>query len=175
MQTFISKLVNDRRREEVVVEELNGELLCVLAPGQRMNVESASPLTLFSRWDTATWNDDGTVALHPRSGFKEPDRGKWTLNLLNEQGAKVEHRDRLGFALMKNIPVTVGVDLHNPLVVYQSLTLHAVLRKHRDPDWPGIIVGDWELLWEGVLRPQSELDEIQSLLDAEITKAEATT
>ena len=119
-ETFMTKLIN-RRAEPLVVYEAGGPMLTLL-PRAATIIETRSPLDVYAKWDTVTWEADGGVILEERLQWKEPYRGEWELSVLNANGKPVERLMVNGqrIFLPKGIPVAIGVEAHHPLAPFSK-------------------------------------------------------
>ena len=115
-QLFKTTYTNDRHAV-VNVYERDGSLLFALDPGESVDVESISADTMYSRWSQVVWRRDGTVGFLARTNWTEPDRGRWTIRLLNAEGAELEFRQIGG--------VTKQVEDDDPL---RSISTGSVIR-----------------------------------------------
>jgi len=171
METFRTILRNNRgeRRAIQVFDHLGSPLTETIRPGDSVIVEAITPLATFARWEEVTWLPDGTVRLEPRPGFKEPDRGRWVLRMLNVDGKPLEYR-QVGATLVclpRNIPVLVACPLTSELIMQKSLTIRRREAKMKSayPLPEGYLV-PFDVV-DDVLEPRSdsELDAIQRILD----------
>jgi hypothetical protein len=164
-ETFITKLIN-RRAEPLVVYEAGGPMLTLL-PRAATIIETRSPLDVYAKWDTVTWEADGGVILEERPGWKEPSRGEWELSVLNADGKPVEWLMVNGkrIFLPKRIPVVLGVDAHAPLAPFSKITILAVPIKVRSEEWPGYLLTHRDVRWVVVEREPWELEQIQGPID----------
>ncbi len=89
-KSYPTRLINDRRKP-VDVYEMDGGVIVRLEAGQSFDVESCSAETMYARWSSVKWTDDGPHFVS-RSNFVEPDRGRWLLRLCNEGNKEVEFR-----------------------------------------------------------------------------------
>jgi hypothetical protein len=140
-----------------------------IMPGESVVVEAIKPDCTFARWESVTWLPDGTVRLEPREGFREPDRGRWVLHLLNRDGRPLERR-QVGdqdICLMRNVPVLVTCPLTSELIMQKSLTIKRREAKMKStyPMPEGYLV-PFEVV-DDVFEPRSsaELDAIKKILD----------
>lgn len=167
-ETFRTQLMN-KRSTVLVVYEMDGPMLTLL-PGDSAVIETKSPFDLYAKWDAVRWEADGRVILAERPGWKEPSRGRWEITILNVDGKLVERQMINGktSCLPRGIPIILGVDIHNPLVLYSRLTIVAVPIKERSKEWPGYLVTRRELRWVVTDREPQELNEIKATIDAEL-------
>lgn len=91
MQVYETALVNDNKRR-VSVYERDGSVFIELEPGQTYEATSRNPETMYARWSEVKWKADGSVSLITRTNWREPERGRWVLKMLNLAGAPVEFR-----------------------------------------------------------------------------------
>lgn len=161
-------VLTNLRKKPVTVLELDGTPLCRLQPGESFTVESISKETLYARWSAVAFTDgdDAPIRFKIRPNWTEPERGRWLLHLINQEGLAQEPLVIGGRTVLipKNIPVVVGLFLEDPLIAYTKLACHHILRRFKNVNWPGIFVNDTQLIWEGTPRPQDELDEARRLL-----------
>jgi hypothetical protein len=168
LETFRTQLIN-KRPTALVVYEMDGPMLTLL-PGDTTMIETKSPFDMYAKWDSVSWEADGTVILEERPGWKEPSRGTWEVTVLNADGKPVEHLTVSGkiICLPRGIPIVLGVDAHDPLVLFRELKFIAVPIKERSKEWPGYLVTRKEVRWVVTDRKPQELDEIKALIDAEL-------
>lgn len=166
--TFMTRLIN-RRAEPLVVYETDGPMLTLLS-GDSTVVETKSPFDMYAKWETVSWEGDGSVILEQRPGWKEPSRGRWEITILNADGKPVERQRVNGknICLPKGIPVVLGVEIHDPLVLFSELKIIAVPIKERSKEWPGYLITRRELRRVVTDRELRELDEIKATIDAEL-------
>jgi hypothetical protein len=166
--TFRTRLTN-KRSTALVVYEMDGPMLTLL-PGDSAVIETKSAFDMYAKWDSVSWEPDGTVILEKRSGWKELSRGTWEVTVLNVDGKPVERQMVNGknICLPKGIPVVLAVDIHDPLVLFSKLTITAVPIKERSKEWPGYLVTRREVRWVVTDRKPQELDEIKALINAEL-------
>jgi hypothetical protein len=160
-KSFVTELANDTRRP-IDIYELDGSVLVRLDPGQRFEVESVSPYTGYSRWSSVTWKDDGPHFV-TRTNWTEPERGKWTITMLNQDGGAVERR--LGTCLPKGIPVIVSVPLTSDLIMFRSLTIAKKRIMVKSDNGDGLLVHKWITGDERTPRPDSELKALAKIID----------
>jgi hypothetical protein len=167
-ETFMTKLMN-RRAEPLVVYEMDGPMLTLL-PGDSTVIETKSPFDMYAKWQTVSWEAAGSVTLEARPGWKEPSRGRWEITIFNADGKPVERQTVNGktICLPKGIPVVLGVEIHDPLVLFSKLTIVAVPIKERSKEWPGYLVTRREVRRVVVDRKPRELDEIKAAIDAKL-------
>jgi len=89
-KSYPTRLINDTRKP-VNVHEIDGGIIVRLEPGQIFDVESCDPQTMYARWSSVKWTDDGPHFV-ARTDWREPDRGRWHLRMLNQDGKEVEFR-----------------------------------------------------------------------------------
>lgn len=171
METFRTTLRNNRgeRRVIQVFDHLGSPLTEKIFPGDSVVIEALKPDCTFARWSECVWEPDGSVRLMPREGFREPDRGRWVLRMLNRDGKPLEYRqvgDQV-ICLMRNVPVLVTCPLISELVVHRSLTIKRREAKMKSayPMPEGYLV-PFEVV-DDVFepRPNAELDALQRILD----------
>jgi hypothetical protein len=170
-ETFRTRLTN-KRSTALVVYEMDGPMLTLL-PGDTTMIETKSPFDMYAKWDSVSWEVDGTVILEERPGWKEPFRGGWEVTALNADGKPVEHLTASGksVCLPRGIPIVLGLDLHDPLILFREVKFIEVPMKERSKDWPGYLVTRRELRWVVKDRKPRELDEIKALIEAELKGA----
>ena len=166
--TFRTRLTN-KRSTVLVVYEMDGPMLTLL-PGDSAVIETKSPFDMYAKWDSVSWEVDGTVILEKRPGWKDPSRGRWEITVLNVDGKPVERQTVNGktICLPKGIPVVLGVAIHDPLVLFRDLKIIAVPIKERSKEWPGYLVTRREVRWIVTDREPQELDGIRAVIDAEL-------
>jgi len=166
--TFRTRLTN-KRSTALVVYEMDGPMLTLL-PGDSAMIETKSPFDMYAKWDSVSWEADGTVILEERPGWKKLSRGRWEITILTVDGKPVEHLTVSGkiICLPRGIPVVLGVEIHDPLVLFRELKFIAVPIKERSKAWPGYLVTHRELRWLVKDREPRELDEIKAVIDAEL-------
>lgn len=175
MEKNYSTLMRNNTKRAVMVYELDGPLV-ELQPGQDFVVESRNPATLYARWSQVTWRED-SLSFLPRPGFTEPERGRWTIRLLNRDGGDgqkgpdgqivpIETRMVGGKLLLlpKGVPILVGLKLDDPLVRFKSLTVSKKRVMLKDDTQPGYIIHEWRSTDDKVERSASELKAIEQLL-----------
>ena len=167
-ETFMTKLIN-RRAKPLVVYEMDGPMLTLL-PGDLTAIETKSPFDMYAKWDSVSWEADGSVTLEERPGWKEPSRGRWEITVLNMDGKPVERQliNGKNICLPKGIPVVLGIDIQDPLALFRDLKIIAVPIKERSKEWPGYLVTRREVRWVVTDREPQELDEIKATIDAEL-------
>jgi hypothetical protein len=167
-ETFRTQLTN-KQNTVLVVYEMDGPMLTLL-PGDTTMIETKSPLGMYAKWQTVSWEADGSIILEERPGWKEPSRGRWEITVLNVDGKPVERQTVNGktICLSKGIPVVLAMDIQDPLVLFSKLAIIAVPIKERSKEWPGYLVTRREVRWVVTDRKPQELDEIKALIDAEL-------
>lgn len=166
--TFRTRLTN-KRSTALVIYEMDGPMLTLL-PGDSAVIETKSPFDMYAKWDSVSWEADGSVILEERPGWKEPSRGRWEITVLNVDGKPVERQTVNGktICLPKGIPVVLAVDIQDSLVLFSKLAIVAVPIKERSKEWPGYLVTRREVRWVVTDREPQELDEIKAIIDAEL-------
>jgi len=168
MKSHITKLINRRVYEPVKVYERDGSVFITLEPGITYEAESVNPAeTLYARWSEVRWEPHGKISLVARTDFREPDKGRWTLHMLNQDGEPAQFR-QVGeerVCLPKGIPVRVTCPLTDPLVMFQSLTITRTRIQVKSDTWVGYLAHRWVLRDEKVPRPDSELKALAKILD----------
>jgi hypothetical protein len=172
---YATRLIN-HRRVPVMVYETDCPLV-EIQPGQDFTVESRNPATMYARWSEVVWKADGTVGFLARSNFTEPDRGRWTIRLLNKDGGDgqkgpdgqivpIETRTIGGKLLLlpKGVPVLVGLKLDDPLVRFKSMTIVKKRIPVKDPEKEGYLIFEVVTKDETELRDVSELKVLEKLL-----------
>jgi hypothetical protein len=105
------------------------------------------------------------VELAPRPGFREPDRGRWTVEALNIEGREVEQRI-IGcgvYWLPRNIPVIVPVDPGSPEAVNNALRIEKTDEWTEIPGFKGYLCRKSRLVDVWVKRDAKELAELAGL------------
>lgn len=164
-RTYLTVLRNNRKKELVVMD--NQVNVTTLFPGEERCIEAVEPWSYWSRYESVTWNADGTVDAVIRDGWREPARGKYVLKALNVDG-KDNHPVLIGgqpYNLPRGIPVLVAVEVTDPLVTYQSLEIKRVERWAAEPGWPGYIEAVPVLEEVKTERPENELAKIRAELE----------
>jgi hypothetical protein len=164
-RSYLTELTNDTKKA-LNVHELDGSVLVQLAPGQSFEVKSRSAFTAYARWSSCRWTADGKVHLIARTDFQEPERGRWVLRCLNQDGAPTEFR-QIGeerVALPTGIPVLIACPILDPLVRFKELT---IIRKRIQvkADEPGYCAHRWVVRDEKVPRADSELKALAKIID----------
>lgn len=166
METFETTFEN-ATKEPVTVFDGTRPLI-VLYPSREKTVESSSPRTMYARWTRVIYKP-GRVELVPRSGFVEPDRGRWVIEALNAEGREVEQRTIGGTVcwLPRGIPVLVSVSPENPEAKNKVVRIEKSMEWVEDPDFLGYIVRRTILKDTWVERDAGELEELRWLLDGD--------
>jgi len=166
LPSYRTTLTNNRRKS-LQVREHDGSVLVELEPGQSFEVESINKATTYAKWSEVTWHEGGKGSFISRTNWVEPERGRWTIRMLNQDGAEVEQRQLADKAIFlpRSVPVTIGLTLTDPLVRFQSLTIKHVEVKTKSPFWDGYLVAERVLKDVTEPRSASELDVIGKLLD----------
>jgi len=165
-KSFITTMINQRIGKPVKVFEADGSVLVLLEPGMSYDAKSVNPETLYARWSEVRWKADGTVHLLARTDFQEPERGRWVLRMLNQDGQPAEWR-QVGdqrICLPKSIPVVVSVPLTDQLVKFKELTIKAA-RVMVKANEPGYLAHRWVVQDVKTPRPDSELRALAKILD----------
>jgi len=164
-KSYSTEFTNDTKKA-LNVYELDGSILVVLAPGQSFEVKSRNSETLYSRWSAVVWKADGSVSLIARTDFREPERGRWVLRMLNQDGQPAEFRQcgEEQICLPRGIPVLVSVPLTDQLVKFKELTIcrKRIMVKANEP---GYAAFRWIVRDEKTPRPDSELKALAKILD----------
>jgi len=171
METFKTTLRNNRgeRRVIQVFDHLGNPLTEKIFPGESVTIEAIKPDCTYARWESVTWLPDGSVRLVPREGFREPDRGRWVLRMLNVDGKPLEYRhvgEQL-ICLPKGIPVLVTCPLTSELIMQKSLTIRRREAKMKSayPMPEGYLV-PFEIVDDVCEpRPDSELKALAKIID----------
>lgn len=165
-QRVYSTVLRNLRKKEIVIFD-NQIPLGTLFPGQEKVVKAINPWQYFSRYESVTWNKDGSVDTVIRDDWREPSRGKYVLRAVNIDGADHEAVVVAGlpYNLPRGIPVLIAVPLDDPMVVFQSLELRMVERFALDPHWQGYLMPVGGLDAVKTERPESELAEINKELE----------
>ncbi|HUU37205.1 MAG TPA: hypothetical protein VMW46_03245 [Candidatus Desulfaltia sp.] len=139
-EVFETKVIN-HRPVLFPLYESNGELLVNISGKGWMTITSQSPLTTYARWDEINIRKDG-VELHERSGWEEPVRGQFEIELLNVDGGELEQRVAGGqvIFLPRHIPVRVGIEMSDPLIWYSRIEIVRVWERRKDAKFPGYYV-----------------------------------
>jgi hypothetical protein len=171
-KTYPTILRNHRRAEIVIFD--NQLCLCTLMPGDERTIKAVEPFSTYARYESVTWNKDGSVDLVGRDDFREPARGKYILRCLNVHGKDHEAIvvGGLPYNLPRGIPVLAAVELTDPMVVYQSLELKYIENWVPDPAWQGYLMPVGALEAVKTERPAEELAEINQELE-ELAKKES--
>ncbi len=161
-----STVLRNRRRKELAVMD-NQIAVTTLFPGEERTIEAVEPWSYYARYESVTWNADGSVAAEIRDGWREPARGKYVLRCLNVDGKDYEQVVIGGqpYNLPRGIPVLVAVEVTDPLVTYQSLEIKLVERWAAEPGWPGYIQSVPVLEEVKIERPETELAKIRVELE----------
>ena len=165
-KSFVTTLTNDTKKSLEVMEQ-DGSILVVLEPGQSFNVESRNPRTMYARWSHVTWKRDGSVSFLMRTDWREPDRGRWVLTCLNQDGEAKEFR-QIGeerICLPKGIPVIVTCLLTSDLVMFRSLTIVSKKILTKSGGHYGYGASRWVLIDDRMPRPDSELKALAKIID----------
>jgi len=165
-KSWTTELVNDTRRP-VDVYDLDGTVIVRLEAGMRFEIESVSPYTAHARWSKCTWREDGTISFVTRTNWTEPERGKWTIEMLNKDGGAVEYRQcgDQRVALPRNVPVIVSVPLTSDLIMFRSLTIAKRRIMVKSDAGDGLLVHKWITGDERTPRPDSELKALAKIID----------
>jgi hypothetical protein len=165
VKSFCTELVNDTRKV-LQVYERDGSILVVLNPGQSFEVKSVNSETLYSRYSAVVFKADGKISFVNRTDFQEPERGRWVLRCLNQDGDPIEFRQvrEERVALPKGIPVLIACPILDPLVRFKELTIirKRVMVKVNEP---GYLAHRWVVRDEKVPRSDSELKALAKILD----------
>ena len=170
-KTYPTILRNHRKKELVIFD--NQLSIFTLMPGDERTIKAVEPFSTYARYESVTWNKDGSVDLEGRDDWREPSRGKWVLRCINVDGGDIEPIVVGGrsYNLPRGIPVLVAVEVTDPLVVYQSLELRATEHFIADSAWQGYIMPVVGLDILKIERPESELEDISKELE-ELAKKE---
>jgi hypothetical protein len=139
-QVFETKVIN-HTSEMYPVYESNGELLVQISSKGWITVTSQSALTTYARWSQVDLFKDH-VELQERSGWEEPVRGQFEIELLNVDGGELEQRAVGGSIvfLPRHIPVRVGIAINDPLIWYSRITIQRIWERRKDEHFPGYYV-----------------------------------
>lgn len=170
MNTYITTLKNERRNPVVVFENW-GPMLSLL-PGDSKTIEADSAHAMYAPYERVVWLESGEVRLVPRSGFKPPELGRWTIDCLNVHGNSAEYRIIGGrsYLLLRGISRIVDVPLLDPMARFKTLTIKRV--PIESPSWKYHLYAHVDYELRDVLedRSPSELEEIERLIAAEQSK-----
>jgi hypothetical protein len=174
-RSYMTRLINNTKKVLRVFEI--DSVLVEIQPGQDFLIESRNPATTYARWESVKFHQDGSVSFVTRPDFTEPDRGRWTIKLLNRDGhdgqpnpsgrdVQVETRVVGGRSVIlpKGIPVLVGLLLDDPLIKYKSLTVVKKRVPIKDPGHEGYLLSETILADDLELRDSSELKVLEKLL-----------
>jgi hypothetical protein len=117
------------------------QILMLLRLNEKITIESINPLSTYARFDQVIWEPSGSVYVHERPGWQEPDRGsRWIVEFINLDGGETEERlvDGRYITLPKGIPIRVGVQLNDPYILAAQVQIKKVqeeIRSFRFPDY----------------------------------------
>jgi|GEM_PF-2588270 len=171
MDTFKTILTNERK-DPVTIFERWGPFLS-LWPGNSRTIETDDAEAMYAPFEKVTWLQSGEVKLVPRSGWRSPVKGRWTITCLNVHGQEAEHRIVGGrdVLLPRGIPRIVELlDLLDPMIPFKSLTIKRVPIESPSTRHPHYVHVEYELRDAFEDRDKKELDEIQKLIEAEQQK-----
>ena len=137
-KTFITVLRNERKTG-VVLWDRFGSGIGVLGPGQSRRLEAWTPEALYSPWAEVTFHEDGTVTQVPSPDYPPP-KSRWTLRVLNRDGAEVERRiiGHREVVLPKGLERTFALPPEDSMAVYGRMEIRRVVARsdEANPDWP---------------------------------------
>lgn len=196
-KSYPTRLINDTRKP-VNVHELDGGIIVCLEPGQVFDIEACQPTAMYARWSEVKWTDDGPRFV-TRTNWKEQDRGRWLIRLLNDGNKEVEFRmiggeekmvpdpddthairtagsglerplvrGNIGgqkICLPRGVPVLVGLQATDPLVMFKSLTIVRRRVMLKDSEHVGFLIHDWITKDEKEARSPGELKALERVLD----------
>jgi hypothetical protein len=164
MESYITTLKNEQKNPVIVFEKW-GPMLSLL-PGNSKVIEADSADGMYAPWERVVWLASGEVRLVPRSGYKPPELGRWTINCLNLHGNSAEHRIIGGQSVLlpRGIPRTFEVPLLDPLVRFKTLTIKQVPLE--SPSWKYHLYAHVDYELRDILedRSKAELEEIERLI-----------
>jgi hypothetical protein len=161
-------------KKSVQVINEQGSIVLTLVPGRQVELIVTDVMNIYAPYSQVSYDDKG-VQLKQRSGWKEPERGKFVCEFLNEIGAPSESVI-LGSGehvfMPLGIPVRVSLDPGEPLAMFKKYGRKMVVEKEifkggffRRVKKPGIVREE---------RPKSELKEIQRIIEErKVEKARA--
>lgn len=163
-QVFETRIANNRPPDMDMdsgiysIYESTGERLGRVGSGGVIVISSDNPRSLYARWDRVEVFKDH-IELHERSGFQEPVRGQFEIELFNEAGGEIERRAVGGsiITLPRHIPVRVGLGLADPLIWFSRIKIERVWERRRDDHFPGYYVRTPCNRDVKVERPETEL------------------
>ena len=165
MSFFDTSFKNDRKTVVRVVDR-TGTPLIDLFPGTSQTISSDEPESLYARWSSVIFREDGKVDLVARAGFVEKKHA-YTIYCLNSAGADVERRVIGGqpVILPKGVPVVVPVELTHPDVVFGRWEIQTVQYPRKHPNYYGFVFREAKI--EDVRTPRSdrELRAIEKALE----------
>ena len=144
--------------------ESNGQRVCSISAKGWMNITSVSPLSTYARWERLDVYRD-RIEFYQRSGWEEPVRGQFEIELLNTDGAEVEERG--GIFLPKHVPVRVGVTLESPLIWYSKIEIRRVWERRKSPLCSGYYQRVPVTKDVKTLRPETELAWLRGLMESQ--------
>jgi hypothetical protein len=172
LRVFVTKVWN-RRKLPVHVIDSDGQGIVTLEPDQIYHIESVSPWTLFAPLGEVIWNEDGTVVASERAGWVDPydSRWPWKVEVLNQDGAELEHRVLGGMEvfLPKGFFVPVFVPATNPFAKVERVLIKRVHLREESPDWFGYMI--WREEIQDIQTPRNEKE--LALINQELKALEA--
>lgn len=164
-------LIENRRSYGVAVYNIDGSVLCRIAPQGVFHCSTDDPYKPLARYDRIVFSPEG-VDLSIRDGWVEPER-RWPVMLELVDGTSPEFRFFNGapLCLMKGIPVIVDAPRDHEWAIFDRIRLNvATQRRVESKEHDGIYEFVAELADEPVLRTEAELERLQSEIDAARSK-----
>ncbi|MEN6560962.1 MAG: hypothetical protein ABFD52_09325 [Acidobacteriota bacterium] len=168
---LITKLINDRRRDDVLVREADSTPIVTLGPGGRDEVATEDPYAVLAPFSEVRFLDEAPYAnCTPRPDFQPPHRKRPCLFLLTKGRGWVE---RLGpLTLMRGVPVTVDLSLDDQYIMFNRVELGVpVMKRFASEQHDGLVMVRWDFEERCSSRPIEELEAIQRELEALEAKA----
>lgn len=168
---YETRLINKSGKDWSVLERGGYEMLR-LPPNDETALFSYKPDKDFlSRFAMIRRNGDGTVDVKLQKSWPRPElwQGKWMITLLNEN-PNCEHEviqvNGAAQHLYFGIPVETNVDLDDPLIWYESLTIKQISEKVRDKEHPNYLVTETKTIRDKKPRSDADLKKIRAEMDA---------
>src|SRR4030042_3900116 len=112
-----------------------------LGPGEAIELQAVDKLATYARYESVVFFKS-KVELGERPGWVAPDLGKIVIRVLNVAGVPVEFRMIGGhnLALMKGIPVQVGLTKDDPMAGFESYEIRGVTAQKPRILFPGYLM-----------------------------------
>jgi len=175
---MLTELINDRKREAVLVRDMDGTPLTTLNPHERFLIETDDASALFAPYSEIRFLDDPPFArLTPRANFTPPQY-KYPCTFVLRTGKAwtewIALRDK-PLCLMRGVPITVGLDLLDKYVLNNLVEVGIpVLHRRASAVHDGIVEVYWELEERCQSRPLDEVELIKNEIEVLAATEEAS-